>query len=101
VPSEISVTLFRILQEALHNAAKHSGARHCRARLWAADGRIRLRVEDSGAGFDVEAAKRGRGIGLISMEERVKLVDGELSIESAPGRGAVIQAGVPLARPSV
>ena len=102
LPSSVSLTLFRILQEALHNSAKHGGARlHCRVRLWEADGWIHLVVEDSGAGFDVEAAKRGHGIGLISMEERIKLVDGVLSITSQPQRGTGIYARVPLNRNAV
>ena len=57
---------------------------------------IQLMVKDFGAGFDREAAKTSRGLGLISMEERLKLVDGTLSIESQPKRGATIHAHVPL-----
>ena len=96
LPSTVPLTLFRILQEALHNSVKHGGARHCRVRLWEADGWIHLAVGDDGAGFDVEAAKRSHGIGLISMEERIKLVDGVLSIKSQPQHGTNINARVPL-----
>ena len=98
LPSTVSLTLFRILQEALHNSIKHGGARHRRVRLWEADGWIHLEVEDDGAGFDVEAAKSGHGIGLISMEERIKLVDGVLSIKSQPQHGTNIYARVPIAQ---
>ena len=96
LPSAVSLTLFRILQEALHNSVKHGAARHCSVRLWEADGWIHLVVGDDGAGFDVEAAKTGHGIGLISMEERIKLVDGVLSIESQPQRGTHVYARVPV-----
>jgi signal transduction histidine kinase len=75
---------------------KHGEARHCGVRLWETDGWIHLVVEDDGAGFDVEATKRGHGIGLISMEERIKLVDGVLSIRSQPQHGTNIYARVPL-----
>jgi hypothetical protein len=72
VPPDISLCLFRVLQEALHNSAKHSGVRHFEVRLWETSDGIHLTVRDSGSGFDREAAKAARGVGLISMEERLK-----------------------------
>jgi signal transduction histidine kinase len=93
---DISLCLFRVLQEALHNSAKHSGVRQFEVRLWATSDEIHLTVKDSGAGFDREAAKESRGLGLISMEERLKLVKGTLSINSQPKRGTTIDARVPL-----
>ena len=84
---DISLCLFRVLQEALHNSAKHSGVRHFEVRLWGTSDEIHLTVRDSGAGFDREAAKKSRGLGLISMEERLRLVNGPLSIESQPKHG--------------
>jgi len=95
--SNISLSLFRILQEALHNTSKHSGLRQCRVRLWEAHGWVHLVVSDEGKGFDVAAVKENRGIGLITMQERVSLVDGELRIESQPGNGTTIHARVPIA----
>jgi signal transduction histidine kinase len=92
---DISLCLFRVLQEALHNAAKHSGVRQFEVRLWGTSDEIHLTVTDSGAGFDREAAKESRGLGLISMEERLKLVNGTLSIDSQPKRGTTINARVP------
>jgi PAS domain S-box-containing protein len=92
---DISLCLFRVLQEALHNAAKHSGVRQFEVRLWGTSDEIHLTVTDSGAGFDREAAKESRGLGLISMEERLKLVNGTLSIDSQPKRGTTIHARVP------
>ena len=93
---DISLCLFRVLQEALHNSAKHSGVRHVEVRLWGTSDEIHLTVSDSGAGFDSEAAKESRGLGLISMEERLKLLNGTFSVESQPNRGTTIHARVPL-----
>lgn len=96
VPQEVSLCLFRILQEALHNAVKHSGVGHVRVEFRELDDAILLSVRDSGVGFDTETAMRGRGIGLTSMQERLKLVNGELFIASQIDHGTTIQARVPL-----
>ncbi len=94
--TDVSLSLFRVAQEALHNSAKHSGVRHFEVRLWAERGALHLTVQDAGSGFDWEAAKQGRGLGLTSMEERIKLVNGTLSVASHPRRGTTIHARVPL-----
>jgi PAS domain S-box-containing protein len=94
--SNISLNLFRILQEALHNTVKHSGVRQCRVRLWEAHGWVHLVVSDEGGGFDLAATNESRGIGLITMQERVSLVDGDLRIESQPGSGTTVHARVPI-----
>jgi len=96
VPPDTALCLFRVLQEAVHNSVKHSGVRHTEVRLWGTSGEIQLTVKDSGAGFDHEATKMSRGLGLISMEERVKLLGGTLSIESQPTAGTTIHARVPV-----
>jgi len=96
VPPDISLCLFRVLQEALHNAVKHSGVSHFEVELCGTSEGVRLTVRDSGIGFDPEAAMKGGGLGLTSMRERLKLVDGELSIESQPTLGTVIHACVRL-----
>ena len=93
---DISLALFRVLQEALHNSAKHSGVRSLEVRMWGTSDEIHLTVSDRGVGFDREVAKKSRGLGLISMEERLKLVQGALSIDSQPQRGTTIHARVPL-----
>jgi signal transduction histidine kinase len=93
---EVSLALFRVLQEALRNASKHSGVRHFEVELWGRRGEIYLTVSDSGAGFDIQAAREGRELGLTSMQERVKAVNGEFSIESQPHRGTTIRARVTL-----
>jgi PAS domain S-box-containing protein len=94
LPPDVSLCLFRVLQEALHNSAKHSGVRFCEVRTWAASGEIHLTVKDLGSGFDTQAVRAGRGLGLISMAERVKLVNGTLSIDSQPKCGTMIHASV-------
>ena len=96
VPQDISLCLFRVSQEALHNAVKHSNVSHFRVELCGASNAVRLTIHDSGVGFDAEAAMKGHGLGLTSMRERLKLVDGEFSIESQPLRGTTIHACVPL-----
>ena len=94
---EVSLCFFRVLQEALHNSVKHSGVRHFEVQFWGASDEIHLTIRDAGAGFDPEAAMNGRGLGLISMEERLKLLNGTFSIESQPRRGTTIHARVPIA----
>jgi len=96
LPPEIALCLFRVLQEGLQNAVKHSGSRHVEVSLSGATDVIELTVRDSGIGFDLEEAITGSGLGLTSMKERLKLVHGEFFIDSRPGRGTVIRAKVPL-----
>jgi PAS domain S-box-containing protein len=93
---EISLCLFRVLQEGLQNAITHSGAREFRVSLKGTANEVELSVQDSGSGFDPEMAIGGHGLGLTSMKERLKLVHGRLSIDSKPGHGTTINARVPL-----
>jgi PAS domain S-box-containing protein len=95
LPKEISLCLFRVLQEALQNAVKHSGAADVSVKVQGTLDGIHLTVSDSGVGFNWRHAVNGRGLGLISMRERLRLVNGELSIQSEPGRGTTILARVP------
>jgi PAS domain S-box-containing protein len=96
LPKEISLCLFRVLQEALQNAVKHSGERHFSVELLGTSGEIELTVNDEGVGFDQQHAFNHQGLGLISMRERLKLVGGEFSIKSEPSHGTTIAARVPL-----
>jgi len=98
LPEEIAVCLFRVLQEAVQNAIKHSGVRHFEVSLKATPNEIQLSVNDSGVGFDAERAIQGRGLGLTSMRERLKLVDGQLFIDSKPQGGTTIHVSVPLSQ---
>jgi signal transduction histidine kinase len=95
LPFEIGLCLFRVLQEALHNVVKHSGVKQVSVQLAESGNEVLLTVSDSGAGFDVEAAKQGRGLGLTSMQERVRLVNGTITVESKLRAGTTIHVRVP------
>jgi signal transduction histidine kinase len=95
VPPDISLCLFRVLQEALQNALKHSGVRQFDVQLRGTSGEIQLEVREIGAGFHVELAKTGLGLDLNHMQARLKLVNGTLFIESQPEQGTTIFARVP------
>jgi PAS domain S-box-containing protein len=91
---EVALSMFRILQESLNNAVKHSGARRVVATLRGTHDQIELEVNDAGTGFDVESAMHTGGLGLISMRERVNLIGGEFEIRSGAG-GTTIRARAP------
>lgn len=100
VPTDIGLVLFRVLQEALHNACKYSGANQVEVQLTEHSKEVHLIVHDSGKGFEVEAATQGKGLGLTSMQERVRLVNGSISIQSEPMNGTTIEVVVPFDRQS-
>ena len=95
VGKEEALCLFRVAQEALNNVARHSGASAASVTLRQMDDGLLLAVRDDGVGFDPASPGRGRSLGLASMRERVRLVNGTLDIESAPGRGTSVIAWVP------
>jgi PAS domain S-box-containing protein len=94
LPKEVSLCLFRVLQEGLQNAVKHSGERHFTAKLHGTSEEIQLTVNDRGVGFDPQDAMNRRGLGLISMRERLQLMNGEFSIKSKLGHGTTVCARV-------
>ena len=94
---EVSLCLFRVAQEALQNAVKHSGVSQFSVKISGIADEVQLEVRDAGAGFDVEEAKKNRGLGLVSMQERVHLVRGRLTVESQPGKGTIVLVVVPFA----
>jgi PAS domain S-box-containing protein len=96
IPKEVSLGLFRVLQEALQNAVKHSGVRHFTVELLCTAEEVELSVIDMGVGFDPKQAINHRGLGLVSMKERMQLANGEFSIEAEPGGGTKIRARVPI-----
>src|SRR5262249_43721596 len=96
VPLEISLCLFRVLQEALQNAVKHSNVRHYQVRMGCSENQLHLTISDRGTGFDTGAAVNKGGLGLISMRERVRLVNGSFVIESKPMAGTTVDVRVPL-----
>jgi PAS domain S-box-containing protein len=93
---DVTLCLFRVVQEALRNAVKHSGAAEAHVALSGHGDRIELSVSDDGSGFDSDNVHEAAGIGLISMRERVKSVGGDISIESKVSHGTRIQVRVPL-----
>lgn len=96
LPRDVSLSLFRVIQEALHNAEKYSGKKHFEVHLQGTRDNVELEVRDHGVGFDVTAAKKATGLGLVSMRERVDLLNGTIEIDSKLNAGTRIRVVVPL-----
>jgi len=96
VAPDVALCLFRVAQEALRNAVRHSAARHIAVTLRGVGDTLHLNVQDDGRGFDPNVAASGQGLGLISMQERMKLVGGQLSITSRVAQGTIVGARAPL-----
>lgn len=97
IPKEIALALYRVAQESLHNIAKHAAASSVVVDIRGIRDEIQLTVTDNGRGFDPSAARpAGVHLGIASLTERVRLVGGRFSLESAPGRGTKIAVSVPL-----
>ncbi len=96
IPKNVMLCLFRIVQEALRNVVKHSGASAAKIELSGDGEQIDLCISDNGVGFDPDSAAAQAGLGLISMRERLRLVGGHLSVESQPSHGSRIRVRVPL-----
>ncbi|HEX7771181.1 MAG TPA: MASE1 domain-containing protein, partial [Pyrinomonadaceae bacterium] len=96
VPFQTSICIYRVAVEALRNVARHSGAESAAVSLKRCQKGLELQVSDSGKGFDVETFMQGGGLGLISIEERLRVLRGDCEISSAPERGATLVARVPL-----
>src|SRR5207237_9700063 len=94
LPSQTEVALFRIVQEALTNVAKHAGASRARVKLRQKDGSVQLTVADDGHGFDPEHVNGDR-LGLFGMQERVSLIGGQFELDAKPGRGTRLAVTVP------
>jgi signal transduction histidine kinase len=95
IPEWIATVFYRITQEALRNIVRHSGAASS-IRLTGANSRLTLAIHDNGPGFDREAVRGKGGLGLVSMEERARLVDVSFQIDTAPGKGVSITLSAPL-----
>jgi PAS domain S-box-containing protein len=94
---DAALCLFRVAQEAVGNVQKHSGTRNALVELDEVSGSLRLRISDDGAGFVPDSAEFNQGLGLLSMQERLHSLGGELFIHSRPGGGTCIEACIPLA----
>ncbi len=93
---EAALCLYRIAQEALRNVIKHSGAKHCEVELRGASDAISLRIHDDGKGFDPSSVTGRGGLGLVSMRERLRAVEGEITIDASPGGCTEIQVRIPI-----
>jgi PAS domain S-box-containing protein len=98
LPQEVTLCVFRIAQEALRNCVKHSGARAVEVLLAKTNNEIRLSVSDNGCGFDPESELNKKGLGFISMRERLRLVDGCMHIHTRALRGTRVEVSVPVMR---
>jgi PAS domain S-box-containing protein len=98
LPKDVALCLYRVAQEALRNIAKHAAVKEARVSLDATGSQLLLCVQDRGVGFDPAALRCQPGLGLSSMDERVRLIQAGLSVTSAPGQGTTVAVCVPLAR---
>jgi signal transduction histidine kinase len=95
IPSGVALCLYRVTQEALGNIVKHAGARHVQVALAREGKALALTIEDDGRGFELAEVRGGGGLGLISLDERVRLVGGELAIDTSPQVGTRLRIVVP------
>jgi signal transduction histidine kinase len=103
-PPEAAIHVYRIMQEALSNVTKHSGAREAWVMLREKDNQLELEIRDNGKGFETSPEMKraaGQGIGLMGMRERAEHLQGSLSIRSAPNKGTTVSVRIPLRRPSL
>jgi PAS domain S-box-containing protein len=96
LPADVALCLFRIIQESLHNVVRHSGAKEARVDLTAEPEGIRLAISDAGKGFEMNGGQGNGGLGLLSMQERVRLLKGTIAVNSRPGQGTRVELTVPL-----
>jgi signal transduction histidine kinase len=96
LPGDVALCLFRIVQEALRNIKRHSGANQAEVRLEGSGDKLHLSVSDRGRGFDAKERSNQGGIGIRSMEDRLRLLGGHLQIHSQPGEGTRIDAWLPV-----
>jgi PAS domain S-box-containing protein len=96
IPPQLALCCYRVMQESLGNIVRHSGAKEARVELRTAGSQLLLIVSDEGKGFDVEATRAVSGLGLVSMNERVRLMNGSFEIRSTPGKGTRIELSLPL-----
>ncbi len=95
LPGDVALCLYRIVQEALRNVIKHSGAESARVEFKESPDELTLRISDDGMGFDPERARTRRGLGLLSMRERLHLVSGTISFERIEPTGTRIDVRIP------
>jgi two-component system CheB/CheR fusion protein len=99
LPSAIALCIFRVVQEALRNVARHSGAGQVEVRLHVTPQAVALTVQDDGSGFDARTARHEGGMGLVGMADRVSSVGGGIEVDSTPGKGTAVRVSIPLVPP--
>jgi signal transduction histidine kinase len=95
LPSTVALSLYRVAQEALHNAVKHSGADLVAVSFRGEDSALTLTIADAGVGFNTNSAAAFGGLGIVSMRQRLRTIGGTLTITAAPGQGTQVQARLP------
>jgi signal transduction histidine kinase len=100
IPRDVALCIYRVMQESLRNIAKHANVKEAEILLTGIDDGVRLCVRDKGVGFEPAGVRGQSGLGLASMEERVRLIQGEFSIQSQAGQGTAIEIWIPLSRRS-
>jgi signal transduction histidine kinase len=95
LPASVALSLYRVTQEAVHNAAKHSEADAVQVTFEGTEETLRLTVSDSGVGCEPQRADSSGGIGMLSMQQRLRSIGGSLAVQSAPGRGTRVRAVLP------
>lgn len=98
VPQDIALCLFRVSQESLYNIAKHSGSKLVHLLLSKTDEALELTIEDNGAGFDPGSLTGASGLGIVSMQERVRFLNGICRVDTAPGQGTTVRVAIPVSR---
>jgi PAS domain S-box-containing protein len=96
VPFDVALCLYRVTEESLRNIKRHSDAKQVRVKLRTTQDGLELSISDDGIGFDIDPAGRAKGLGLLSMEERVRLLKGSFRIQSRPGAGTELEVLVPV-----
>ena len=95
LPSAVALSLYRVAQEALHNSAKHSGTDAISVVFRGENGSLTLTIADAGVGFDPRSPGAHKGLGMVSMRQRLSTIGGSLSVRAAPGRGTQVEACLP------
>jgi signal transduction histidine kinase len=96
VPRDIAICVYRIVQEGLRNVVNHAGVGDAHVTIERHGDQLEIQIVDGGCGFDPDARVSREGLGLLSVEERARLVGGSLSITAAPGRGTALQVSIPV-----
>jgi len=100
LPERVSENVYRIVQEALTNVARHARAKDVSVRVWQSNGQLEVSVRDQGVGFDLASTDPDR-LGLLGMRERAELLGGSFAVQSSPEHGTVVEAMIPLTPPEL